>query len=196
MSQELKQANLFDGKQNKLYIAKQKITINNMTKASDEYSIPQLKKLLRGDKIKGSERGKLRGYLKTKLLSNVQQTFNKFIRYRDMEETENGLGSFCISCKTFLNPKEIEAGHFISRAASSYLRYHEDNVHAQCHRCNFFLSSNQLEYEIALRDKIGQERLDFLICNRTEKSNYTIEDLIAKGEYYRKQQKLIKPYDL
>ena len=42
------------------------------------------------------------------------------------------------------------------------LRFHEDNVHKQCERCNTYWSGNLINYRIALVERIGVERVEFL----------------------------------
>ncbi|WP_139535318.1 recombination protein NinG, partial [Escherichia coli] len=88
----------------------------------------------------------------------------------------------CISCGTF-ETVQWEAGHFRSRGAASHLRYNEDNIHKQCHRCNDELSSNAIPYRAALIEKIGVERVEALENNNTP-HRYTIEELEGIRRHY------------
>lgn len=71
--------------------------------------------------------------------------FKKYIRQRDNEKE-------CISCG---NPYPAHAGHFYSAGHYPSLEFNENNVHAQCVRCNTFLHGNLNEYRKRLLERIG-----------------------------------------
>lgn len=106
----------------------------------------------------------------------TQRVVNDYIRERDRDLP-------CISCGTW-NTVQWEAGHFRSRGAASHLRYNEDNIHKQCHRCNAELSSNAIPYRIALIEKIGLERVEALENNNTP-HRFTREELKGIRMHYR-----------
>lgn len=106
----------------------------------------------------------------------TQRVVNDYIRERDRDMP-------CISCGTW-NTVQWEAGHFRSRGAASHLRYNEDNIHKQCHRCNAELSSNAIPYRIALVEKIGLERVEALENNNTP-HRFTREELKGIRMHYR-----------
>lgn len=106
----------------------------------------------------------------------TQRVVNDYIRERDRDLP-------CISCGTW-NTVQWEAGHFRSRGAASHLRYNEDNIHKQCHRCNAELSSNAILYRIALVEKIGLERVEALENNNTP-HRFTREELKGIRMHYR-----------
>ncbi|MBL5927836.1 recombination protein NinG [Enterobacter asburiae] len=106
----------------------------------------------------------------------TQRVVNDYIRERDRELP-------CISCGTWTTV-QWEAGHFRSRGKASHLRYHEDNIHSQCHHCNVHLSGNQQQYRINLIAKIGSERVEALENNNTP-HRYTREELDAIRKRYR-----------
>lgn len=106
----------------------------------------------------------------------TQRVVNDYIRERDRDLP-------CISCGTFITV-QWEAGHFRSRGAASHLRYNEDNINKQCHRCNDELSSNAIPYRIALIEKIGPERVEALENNNTP-HRYTVEELKSIRMHYR-----------
>lgn len=79
--------------------------------------------------------------------------FSKYIRARD--------GYKCITCGKKGKGGQIHAGHFIPRASGGMsLYFHEDNVNAQCYRCNINLGGNGGVYYIELVAKRGQEVVD------------------------------------
>ena len=106
----------------------------------------------------------------------TQRVVNDYIRERDRDLP-------CISCGTWVTV-QWEAGHFRSRGAASHLRYNEDNIHKQCHRCNAELSSNAISYRAALVVKIGSERVEALENNNTP-HRYTREELKSIRMHYR-----------
>lgn len=89
----------------------------------------------------------------------------------------------CISCGTW-ETVQWEAGHYRSRGAASHLRYNEDNLAKQCHRCNCELSSNAIHYREGLILRIGLQRVEALENNNTP-HRYTREELDALRAFYR-----------
>lgn len=88
-------------------------------------------------------------------LKRAEAAFNAFIRKRDEMLP-------CISCGR-TNATVWNAGHYIAVGANRTLRFNEDNVHKQCARpCNKDLGGNSIKYRIGLREKIGEERVNFL----------------------------------
>lgn len=115
-------------------------------------------------------------------LKDAQAVFNRYIRERDAEEA-------CISCGKWV--ATYDAGHLRSVGAAPQLRFHEDNCHKQCVRCNQHLSGNQLEYRIRLGQKIGADRVAALESDQSTKK-YSIDDLKAIKAHYRDKLKELK----
>jgi hypothetical protein len=85
------------------------------------------------------------------VLKLAEIVFNKWIRDRD----NDGSGYFkCISCNEVKDNREMEAGHYMAKTYSA-TRFDENNVFAQCHHCNCFLSGNHEAYRENLTKKIG-----------------------------------------
>lgn len=120
------------------------------------------------------------------LLRFAQSEFNKFIRSRDHEQP-------CISCGK--PPPDLsglhagrDAGHYRSIGAAKHLRFHEDNVHAQCVHCNQYKSGNAVDYRIGLVSRIGVERVEALESDNTVKK-WTREELIQITATYKAKRK-------
>ena len=113
----------------------------------------------------------------------TQRVVNDYIRERDRDLP-------CISCGTWVTV-QWEAGHYRSRGAASHLRYNEDNISKQCHRCNDELSSNAIPYRAALVSKIGLERVLALENNNTP-HRYTREELEGIRKLYRAKLRELK----
>jgi hypothetical protein len=102
------------------------------------------------------------------LKKRVQTKVNKYVRDRDK-------GLPCISCGKYFD--EYQAGHFISQGSSGFLRYNLDNINCQCVGCNKWKHGNGIEYRIALVQKIGVERVEWLEAHRHDTKHWTREEL-------------------
>jgi len=100
---------------------------------------------------------KYKGKTIPKLIKTAEIHFNRFIRLRD---SEDGYG-WCISCGKSLKvpAKTSHAGHYKEANKYKALKFHEDNVHLQCLKCNFYESANLLEYHKNLIKKIGADKV-------------------------------------
>ncbi len=122
------------------------------------------------------------------LLRAAQKQFNAFIRERDAQLP-------CISCDAPPpDPSEFhggrDAGHYRSVGAAGHLRFHEDNVHGQCVKCNQFLAGNVVEYRKRLLERIGQERLDALEADNQPKKWFHDGLINMREKYIRLRKEL------
>ncbi len=102
-------------------------------------------------------------------LKLAQGSFNKFIRKRDENKP-------CISCGNKINGVR-HASHYLSSGGHSSVRFHEDNVHVSCYKCNVMLSGNQIKYRIRLIQLIGVERVEHLESICSDVKRWSIEEL-------------------
>lgn len=109
----------------------------------------------------------------------LQTLFNTSIRLRDRNEN-------CISCGGKLGDK-FDAGHFFSCGAYPNLRFNEDNVHAQCVRCNQHLHGNIAEYAKGLLIRIGQDRFDKLYEERKNSTKLSIPEIAELITLYKQK---------
>ena len=122
------------------------------------------------------------------LTREAQKAFNAFIRERDKEQP-------CISCgKLPGDMTELhagrDAGHYRSIGSASHLRFHEDNVHGQCVKCNQWKAGNVVEYRIRLIERIGQDKVTALEGDN-EPRKWDRESLVNKKfKYIRKLKEL------
>ncbi len=107
---------------------------------------------------------------------------HKYINLRDA-------GKPCICCG---KPDTQHAGHFIKAGSSSFLRYHEDNIHAQNCYCNLEEGGDSGNYEANLRLKIGDKRVDWLLDNRSRIIKRSAEDYYEIEKYYREKIKCLE----
>jgi hypothetical protein len=120
------------------------------------------------------------------LIKEAQRAFNAFIRARDHLQP-------CISCDA--NPPDLtalhagrDAGHYRSTGSASHLRFHEDNCHAQCVKCNQWGAGMAVDYRMRLIERIGAARVEALESNNTP-HKWTREELIAIRDTYRAKLK-------
>lgn len=106
----------------------------------------------------------------------AERACNAYIRARDE-------GDACISCGTYDAP-EWHAGHCYTVAARPDIRYHEDNIHLQCPKCNTYQGGMVGEYKRRIVSKIGQSRLDALA--------YVNPAYKKTREYYQEVEALYK----
>lgn len=75
----------------------------------------------------------------------------------------------CISCGKFMQPYEIQAGHYIAKGKSVKLKYESRNVHAQCWNCN---NNHQIQQQMqegfrkGLIARYGLEEVKWLENNK------------------------------
>lgn len=115
------------------------------------------------------------------LIAEAQHDFNRYVRLRDA-------GRGCISCGIPLQLGGVgggfDCGHFRSRGAAGHLRFHEDNAHGQCKRCNRRLAGNAGAYRVGLLDRIGPARLHALEADNAP-HKWTRHELLAIRDEYR-----------
>lgn len=123
------------------------------------------------------------------LIKEAQHAFNAYIRARDADLP-------CISCGAPTPDLSAlhagrDAGHYRSTGSASHLRFHEDNCHAQCVRCNQWGAGRAVDYRIGLLDRLDLERVEAL-----EHSNaphkWTHEELRAIRDTYKAKLKEMK----
>ena len=94
----------------------------------------------------------------------------------------------CYTCKKTLHWKEMQTGHFISRAKNS-LRYSTDNVRPQCYRCNCVLNGNLIEYMLNLTDEIGEMKVRELYERSKQLKQFKVPELQELIEEYKSKLK-------
>lgn len=119
----------------------------------------------------------------TQYADDVQKKVNSYVKWRDWGEN-------CISCnKPHTTVGVRNASHFKSRGASSFLRFNLWNIHMSCYRCNAKQGGNILEYLPKLMQKIGPEKVDFLM-SAPKSREYTKEYLVRfKNVFHRKSKR-------
>lgn len=99
--------------------------------------------------------------------AKAKEAMHDYIRARDE-------GKPCISCDTILLKLgrlggDYDAGHFRSVGSAKHMEFVENNIHGQCKHCNNYLASNSQEYERRLRIRCGDQFVDDLLSDTTER---------------------------
>lgn len=133
------------------------------------------KKKTQGDRLKLNQES-VTNWHNCKYTWSTAYWMHRWVRtVRDKDEP-------CISCGMHRN--SYDAGHYRTRGAAGHLRYHEDNVHKQCVRCNQHGGGTVGEYRIALLTKIGLLRIVALENNNAIKK-WTVDECIVLRDYYK-----------
>ncbi|SEL12673.1 Bacteriophage Lambda NinG protein [Roseateles sp. YR242] len=123
------------------------------------------------------------------LKKEAQAAFNKWVRLRDA-------GRPCISCGA--PPPNLtklhagrDAGHYRSIGSADHLRFHEDNCHAQCVKCNQWGAGMAVDYRLGLIARIGAARVHAIECSNAA-NKWTRHQLREIREIYRERTRLIE----
>lgn len=117
------------------------------------------------------------------LLREAQEQFNRWIRWRDREQS-------CISCGA-PSPDMSQlhagrdAGHYRSVGSAGHLRFHQDNCHAQCVRCNQWGAGRAVDYRLGLIRRIGQSRVEALEADNAPRK-WDKDEVRAIRDRYRR----------
>ena len=123
-------------------------------------------------------------------LKEAQAAFNAFCRERDK-------GHQCISCGASLRYEAIgggyDCGHYRSVGSAPHLRFHEDNAHGQCKKCNRYGSGMAVDYRLYLIARIGLARVEALEADQ-EPRKWSVDELIAIRDTYRAKLRELKEH--
>ena len=150
-----------------------------MAFAKSEAGQAVIQKAIRQDTKEQLERIKTR----SNWLSDAQDAFNAWIRWRDRDKP-------CISCGRD-HQGQYHAGHYRTTAAASHIRFHGWNVHKQCAPCNNQKSGNIVEYRINLVRRIGEEKVRWIEENN-ETRRYDVEYLKRLKRVFQKKLRISK----
>ncbi len=96
---------------------------------------------------------------------------HKYIRLRDKDLP-------CVSCGCQYNElNTLQAGHFKNDGNHAMVRYNEDNLAGQCVRCNMHKGGEEKRYEVELRRRIGDARVDHILSIAFDVKSYSVVEL-------------------
>ena len=121
---------------------------------------------------------------KSKLKKSKDKAWMWLSRYIRLRDSVNGICK-CVTCDTVKPWKQMQAGHFIPAGRGNAVRYVEENIHAQCYRCNINLGGFGAVYYPFMVEKYGQEFVDDLIVRSHGTLKISVqqfEDMAAEFE--------------
>lgn len=119
----------------------------------------------------------------TKLKEKLWKIVSEYVRLRDSDDD-----NYCVCCTCWERrhyKDSMQGGHYIASGQSSFHRYNEKNIHAQCYWCNVGKNGNVLEYREFMIRKYGQEYTDWLFETRNEVHNLGKVELMDYIEQYQ-----------
>lgn len=133
----------------------------------------------------------------SKAKKNAWTQFSKYIRLRDSLKTVGNITQCkCITCgrifPTF-GKGCIQAGHFIPGRHNVVL-FNEEIIFGQCYSCNIGLKGNWVEYEKAMVEMYGRDKVEEfknLSKGRSDTIKFTVSDYLKIEEKYKEKVKLI-----
>ena len=109
------------------------------------------------------------------LKENAWKYFSLFVRQKDGK---------CFTCDVVKDPKELQAGHW--RHGHTKVGFlDERNVHAQCPKCNTYLSGNLGEYTLRMGKIYGIEEAERMWKEFSKDHSFTRSELISIINKYK-----------
>ncbi len=90
------------------------------------------------------------------------ETFNRWIRERDMKGEPGSEYFICSACHKRKSKHLCQAGHYYSAGEYPRLRFNEQNVNAECIQCNYYSGDHLIGYAETIKEKWGVDALDTL----------------------------------
>lgn len=110
---------------------------------------------------------------RTQLKKILDREFSRFIRTRNIDEYGY---DYCYTCGDRKHWKEVDAGHFVTRAAMS-TRWLETNVQFQCKKCNGFRGGESYLFGLQLDRDYGPGTADGIIIRSKQIYKHTLQEL-------------------
>lgn len=109
------------------------------------------------------------------VVKKLDITFSRWIRARDNHT--------CVTCGKVCDPKQSQAGHYISRVYYS-TRWSETNVHCQCYACNVCRHGAMVDYTIFMINRYGADYIQKMYVESKKTAKFSTGELLAMIERY------------
>jgi hypothetical protein len=86
---------------------------------------------------------------KSDWLREADKWFSRFIRLRDSKAVSDAHCVVCVTCQEIDYITDADNGHWIRRENWG-TRFHENNCHSQCKKCNGFRGGEEYKHECAI----------------------------------------------
>lgn len=117
---------------------------------------------------------------RTKLIAKLDRAFSRYIRQKDADHA--GYVD-CYTCGKTKHWKEVDAGHFQTRAKYS-TRWDEENVKPQCKHCNMRNGGHQYEFGLHLDREYGAGKADEVIRRSNDIRKFSNHELEVLAQHY------------
>lgn len=94
----------------------------------------------------------------------------------------------CYTCGKRKHWKEVDAGHFQSRAKFS-TRWDEQNVKAQCKHCNMTNGGQQYQFGMMLDQEYGEGMAEKILIRSNQMSKLSLPELRIMIDAYKAKAK-------
>ena len=125
-----------------------------------------------------------------KATTRAVTAFNRFIRQRDVRNYNCCICSTCGVRRENAN-KKIHAGHFI-KSVKINTKFDEQNVHAQCDKCNMYEGGREYEMSLYIDKKYGPGTAEKLYIKSKLPRKYSVVELDEITKLYRAKLKNLK----
>lgn len=117
---------------------------------------------------------------------------SRYIRLRDAIRT-TGTDEYaaCVTCGAIHPIEQMDAGHFIPGRRDATM-WDEFNVHAQCKKCNKYLSGNLILYREFMMRAYGKPKVDELWERALRPVKMTATEYREMATYYRLKYNQLK----
>lgn len=164
---------------------------------SFEHAVEFANKKKEGERLKAISRiyapnvGRKKGRTNEDTKSNLKTAKEAAKRACHAYIRERDKGDLCICCGERLGDS-YQAGHFYESGNYPFIRYDEDNIHAQRLHCNYFKGGDSGFYRENLIKKIGLERVKRLDRVKDRLIKRTAQDYREIESYYKNKLKKLK----
>lgn len=117
-------------------------------------------------------------------VKQLDKVFSLYIR--QSKSNEDGMGT-CVTCGKYDYWGLLQNGHYYSRGKYP-TRWHEDNCHIQCMRCNVMMKGNYTSYALYMFSKYGEDKV--MELHKLAHSGEKIPTSVIKEKIEEYKQKL------
>jgi hypothetical protein len=118
-----------------------------------------------------------------KLIAKLDEVFSEWVRLRDCDN--EGM-CMCITCDDFSHWRTVDAGHFIDRDQMA-TRWDEQNVNAQCRKCNRFDTIRKFDHGLDIDKRHGAGTAAMLTIKSREVCSFADHELTTMINYYKRE---------
>lgn len=144
-----------------------------------------IRRSVTASKPKKVKRSRSKTLSRSQLVKRLDSIYSQYIR---LKNADNEGYCICVTCGDRIHWKEIQNGHFISRAKYP-TRWHDENCHPQCMRDNIFLNGRYIDYTLYMIERYGIDKVKELKQLSVSPMKISTPDLRDRIEHYKAEVK-------